>query len=80
MLGEAASDASGAALFDAGLMKGEGGQAPALVVAQSADGDYSFLDLQQPAFDLTDRGVTGRAPSAARIYLLWTWFLPPSCR
>ena len=40
-------------------MKGEGGAAPALVVAQSADGDYSFVDLHQPAFDLTDRGVDG---------------------
>ncbi|MCA3555531.1 alpha-2-macroglobulin [Aestuariivirga sp.] len=65
VLGEASSDASGNVLFDPGLMKGEGGQAPALVVAQSADNDYTFLDLQQPAFDLTDRGVTGRAPSAA---------------
>ncbi|MCA3560468.1 MAG: alpha-2-macroglobulin family protein [Aestuariivirga sp.] len=65
VLGEAASDVSGNVLFDSGLMKGDGGQAPALVVAQSADNDYTFLDLQQPAFDLTDRGVTGRAPSAA---------------
>ena len=65
VLGEATSDTSGTVLFDDGLMKGDGGQAPALVVAQSADNDYSFLDLQQPAFDLTDRGVNGRAPSAA---------------
>jgi uncharacterized protein YfaS (alpha-2-macroglobulin family) len=65
VLGEASSDASGNVLFDAGLMKGDGGQTPALVVAQSADNDYSFLDLQQPAFDLTERGVTGRAPSGA---------------
>ena len=57
-----------AAVQAAGLvdvLKGEGGAATALVVAQSVDGDYSFLDMQQPAFDLTDRGVTGRAPSAA---------------
>ena len=53
---------AGTCSFDAGLMKGEGGAAPALVVAQSADGDYSFIDLSQPAFDLTDRGVDGRAP------------------
>ena len=52
-------------VFDAGLLKGEGGDAPALVVAQSAEGDYSFVDLTQPAFDLTDRGVEGRAPSGA---------------
>ncbi|PZF76039.1 alpha-2-macroglobulin family protein [Aestuariivirga litoralis] len=65
VLGEAASDAAGNVVFDPGLMKGDGGQAPALVVAQAEGGDYSFLDLQQPAFDLTDRGVTGRAPSGA---------------
>lgn len=65
VLGEATPDASGNVVFDAGLMKGDGGQAPALVVAQADGGDYSFLDLQQPAFDLTDRGVTGRAPSGA---------------
>ena len=48
-------------VFDAGLMKGEGGAAPALLVARSSEGDYSFIDLAQPAFDLTDRGVDGRA-------------------
>lgn len=65
VLGELKPDAAGNATFDAGLLKGEGGAAPALVVAQSDQGDYSFLDLQQPAFDLTDRGVTGRAPSGS---------------
>ncbi len=29
-------------------MKGEGGNAPALVVAQSAANDYSFVDLTSP--------------------------------
>lgn len=57
--------ADGTASFAAGLTRGEGGQAPALVVAQSADHDYSFVDLTQPAFDLTDRGVAGRAPPGA---------------
>jgi uncharacterized protein YfaS (alpha-2-macroglobulin family) len=61
VLAETAPDASGQALFEAGLLKGDGGQAPALVVAQSDAEGYSFIDLQQPAFDLTDRGVDGRA-------------------
>ena len=65
VLGTLTTDASGEAVFDAGLQKGEGGDAPAVVVAKADTGDYSFIDLTQPAFDLTDRGVEGRAPSGA---------------
>ena len=61
VLREATTDQDGNLLIDAGLMKGEGGTAPALLVARSVEGDYSFIDLAQPAFDLTDRGVDGRA-------------------
>ena len=53
------TDAQGHAAFEPGLSRGEGGTAPSLVVAQSGD-DYGFLDLDQGAFDLTDRGVKGR--------------------
>ena len=50
--------------FDPGLSRGTGGSAPGLLVATLGD-DYGFLNLGQPAFDLTDRGVSGRdAPSA----------------
>ena len=56
---------TGAAAFDAGLLNGEGGDAPALARRASAEGDYSFVDLTQPAFDLTDRGVEGRAAPGA---------------
>ena len=65
ILAAAKSGADGTVLFGAGLQKGEAGMAAALVVAQSADSDYSFVDLTQPAFDLTDRGVEGRPPSGA---------------
>jgi uncharacterized protein YfaS (alpha-2-macroglobulin family) len=71
LLQEGTTDASGNLLINAGLMKGDGGAAPALLVARSGDGDYSFIDLSQPAFDLTDRGVDGRAapgPVDAFIY------------
>ena len=44
----------------AGLKRGEGGQAPAVLVAETPDGDYAFLDMATAAFDLTDRGVKGR--------------------
>ncbi|MCB1377226.1 MAG: alpha-2-macroglobulin family protein [Alphaproteobacteria bacterium] len=65
VLATATTGADGSVSFAPGLQNGEGGQAPALVVAQSAENDYSFVDLTQPAFDLTDRGVAGRAPAGA---------------
>jgi alpha-2-macroglobulin len=53
------TDNFGHALFEPGLVRGEGGLAPALLIA-SNDGDYAFLSLKAAAFDLSDRGVTGR--------------------
>jgi alpha-2-macroglobulin len=54
------SDAEGRVQFEAGLARGEGALAPAMLVATDAKGDYSFLNLKGPAFDLSDRGVSGR--------------------
>ena len=42
-----------------GLTRGEGGQAPAAIVAADK-ADYAFLSLKSTAFDLSDRGVAGR--------------------
>jgi alpha-2-macroglobulin len=61
VLGTATTDSNGYVRFDAGLRKGEGGLAPALLVAEGPQGDYAFLDMATSAFDLTDRGVKGRA-------------------
>ncbi len=60
ILGETTTDADGRALFAPGLARGTGGAAPQLLVAETEGGDYAFLDLTRPAFDLTDRGVEGR--------------------
>lgn len=54
------SDAGGLVNFAAGLTRGQGGSAPALVVAATGEGDYGFIDLDKSAFDLADRGVKGR--------------------
>jgi alpha-2-macroglobulin len=54
------TDDSGQAVFEAGLASGEGGSAPALLAVADSSGDYAFLNLKAPAFDLTDRGVGGR--------------------
>src|SRR5690606_16390660 len=71
ILGEATTDADGRAVFAPGLARGEGGRAPQLLVAETGDGDYAFLDLSRPAFDLTDRGVEGR-PSPGPLDLFAT--------
>ncbi len=62
VLGTQNTDVNGEAVFDAGLAKGAGGLAPALVIARGADRDYGFLDVTKQAFDLSDRGVGGRTP------------------
>lgn len=70
VLGTATTDAEGHVAFAPGLARGEGGNAPQVVIAETADGDYAFLDLTRNAFDLTDRGVAGRpAPAALDAYM-----------
>jgi len=60
ILATAKTDAHGAVTFAPGLSRGTGGLAPALLVTSGAGGDYAFLSLTNPGFDLTDRGVAGR--------------------
>ncbi|ESW59751.1 MAG: PAN domain protein, partial [Rhodobacter sp. CACIA14H1] len=60
VLGTATTDAQGYARFDAGLARGQGAAAPALVVVRDGDADVAFLSLNDPEFDLSDRGVEGR--------------------
>ncbi|BBE71604.1 alpha-2-macroglobulin family protein [Oharaeibacter diazotrophicus] len=61
VLATATTDDQGYARFDAGLARGTGGAAPAMVAAVGPAGDFTFLDLAKTAFDLSDRGVDGRA-------------------
>lgn len=63
VLAEAQTDAEGLVRFDPGLTRGTGGASPAMVIAQAGDEDLAFLSLTDPAFDLSDRGVEGRAPA-----------------
>lgn len=70
ILGTAKTDANGFARFDPGLVRGTEGMAPALLVAESADGDYAFLELKSAGLDLTDRGVEGRkAPGPVDVFV-----------
>ena len=61
ILGTRKTDESGHALFEAGLARGEGGLSAAMVTVTGEKAEYAFLSLKADAFDLSDRGVAGRA-------------------
>ena len=64
------TDEFGHVLFEAGLARGEGGLSPALLTVMSEQADYAFLSLKTSAFDLTDRGVSGReVPAGADAFV-----------
>lgn len=64
------TDREGKAEFAAGLLRGQGGSEPVALLAYGKDGDFAYLDLRRAAFDLSDRGVSGRAsPGAIDAYL-----------
>jgi uncharacterized protein YfaS (alpha-2-macroglobulin family) len=70
VLATAKTDDTGYVHFAAGFARGEGGLSPAMVVAADPGGDYAFLNLKSPAFDLSDRGVAGRpVPGALDAYV-----------
>ncbi len=55
------TDSDGHATFPSSIARGTGGMEPVVIMAYGSGGDFTFLDLRRPAFDLTDRGVEGRA-------------------
>ena len=63
VLAETRTDAEGYAWFAPGLLNGTAGAAPALVTLTDGARDFAFLSLTDPQFDLSDRGVAGRAPA-----------------
>jgi uncharacterized protein YfaS (alpha-2-macroglobulin family) len=71
-LGTATTDADGIARFAGGLLHGKGGDEPYAVMAYGAEGDFNFLEIGRAAFDLSDRGVSGRAPSGPVDAYLYT--------
>ena len=58
------TDDNGYARLPAGIVRGTGGNRPAVLTARLKN-DFVFLDLTASPFDLTDRGVEGRAPVSA---------------
>src|SRR5215510_3816679 len=66
------TDETGHVQFEANLARGEGALAPAMLIASDSGGDYAFLNLKTPGFDLTDRGVSGRAVPAGLDAFVYT--------
>ena len=73
ILGEGTTDGDGKVFFEGGLLRGAGGDTPAVVMAyDQAKSDFAYLDLRRSSFDLSDRGVDGRAAAGdidAFVYL-----------
>lgn len=72
ILSKVKTSKEGLAVFDNTITRGKGGNQPRLVLVYGAKGDFSFMDLQQPAFDLSDRGVGGRSVSGLLDAYLYT--------
>jgi uncharacterized protein YfaS (alpha-2-macroglobulin family) len=65
-LARVTTDAQGYVLFAPGLLRGSGGNAPVAVMAYGANNsDFNYLNLTRAGFDLSDRGVEGRAAPGA---------------
>lgn len=62
VLASVTSNSDGVAVFDPGLVRGSGGNAPRVLMARSGD-DFAFIDLDSAPIDLSDRGVDGREPA-----------------
>lgn len=66
------TDSNGIAQFAPGLMRGEQGLTPTVLMATTEAGDFSYLDITAPAFDLSDRGVGGRVVGGPYDAFLYT--------
>jgi alpha-2-macroglobulin len=71
-LATATTDADGIAKFPGGALHGKGGDAPYAVMAYGPEGDFNFIEVGRSAFDLSDRGVSGRQPPGAVDAFLYT--------
>ena len=70
-LGSVQTDHRGLASLAPGLMRGDGGNAPAVLTAQTPGNDFNFLILSKSVLDISDRDVAGRpypGPIDAYVY------------
>ena len=72
VLASSRTGADGLFTVPAGLLRGEGGNAPRMLTASGADGSFTPIDLDAPALDLSALDIAGRAPPGALDAFLWT--------
>lgn len=72
ILAETRSNRQGQVTIAAELLRGTGGNTPVLLAARSRDGDFSFMKLQGPALDLSDRGAEGRSANSPLDAFIYT--------
>jgi hypothetical protein len=72
LLGQGMTGTDGHFVFAPGLTHGKGASAAASVVAYGPAGDFAILNLNRAAFDLSDRGVSGRPTAGAVEAYLYT--------
>jgi len=53
-------------------LRGKGGARPVVVMAYDGGEDFNYLDLRRASFDLSDRGVDGRAAPSEMDAFLYT--------
>jgi uncharacterized protein YfaS (alpha-2-macroglobulin family) len=64
------TDEQGVVRFAPGLLQGKGGQAAVHLMSADSKHGFTFLQLEQAPFDLSDRGVSGRtAPGPLDAYV-----------
>ncbi|HEY5301401.1 MAG TPA: MG2 domain-containing protein, partial [Acetobacteraceae bacterium] len=71
VLATQATGPDGVARFQPALLHGTDALAPASLHLTGPDGDFTLLDLTAPAFDLSDRGVSGRPQPGPLDAFVW---------
>ncbi len=66
------TDQDGRVMIPGGLLRGENGDSPRVLAASLARGDFTWLQIDAPALDLTDLDTKGRTPPGALDAFLWT--------
>uniref|UniRef100_UPI00131DCE20 alpha-2-macroglobulin family protein n=1 Tax=Beijerinckia sp. L45 TaxID=1641855 RepID=UPI00131DCE20 len=72
ILGTYKTDREGRFMIPGGLLRGEHGDTPKIVAAVTPAGDFTWLQLDAPALDLSDLDIKGRAPPETNDAFLWT--------
>ncbi|HTJ65340.1 MAG TPA: alpha-2-macroglobulin [Alphaproteobacteria bacterium] len=70
-LGRGKSDGDGQVVFNAGLTRGKAALSPRMLMAYLGD-DFSAIELNKPALDLSDQGIDGREEASAVDAFLYT--------